>query len=178
MASHADITAAPFEIHLDGKTYKATPLTGNDLGEIEEWAKARVMSVAYKALDDNPDLSESSRALIVDRALKHVGAMSFTQESKPGEPSELERILSTIKGQQLILWVACRTHQPELKAADMGSSSVLNLIHEQVAVLWDKSGFAVEIEEDPADANKKSRRKKKAAKAKSKVRRARKSRSR
>lgn len=175
MASHADITAAPFEIHLDGQKYKATPLTGDDLGEIEEWAKARVMSVAYKALDSNPDLSESNRTLIVDRALHHVGRMSFTQESEPGNPSELERILSTIKGQQLILWIACRTHQPELKASDMGSSSVLNLIHEQVAVLWDKSGFAVEIEEDPADAAKKRRAKKKAAKARSKKRRARKS---
>lgn len=178
MASHADITAAPFEIRLDGKTYKATPLTGNDLGEIEEWAKARVMSVAYKSLDDNPDLSHSNRALVIDRALNHVGQMSFTQESKAGEPSELERILSTIKGQQLILWVACRTHQPELKPSDFGSTDVLSMVHEQVAVLWDKSGFGVEIEEDPADATKKSRRQKKATKAKSKVKRARKSRSR
>ncbi len=164
--SHADITAAPFTVHIDGKDYKAKPLTGDDLGEIEEHAKSMIMSVVYKAIEANPSMPHDVQSRMIDTALTKALDVSFTRETEDGKPSEIERLMSTIKGMQMILWISIREFHPDVLPGDLGSTSVMNMVQDQLAILMAKSGFGVTVEEGTADApTKRRRRKSKASKA-------------
>jgi hypothetical protein len=95
-------TAAPAPVTINGKKYRAAPVDFDGIGEMEEYARARILAIAAKAADDLPkELADK----LIDRALKTATAIGFDSE-------EFRKYLMSGRGMITMLSLSLRGNHP------------------------------------------------------------------
>lgn len=107
-ASHyttAEATAAPADISLAGETYRMSPLTDQDLGEIDRWLQSRVLDIARASITSA--MTETERRDTMDAAMRHASSISM---STP----EGVRVMNSLDGTAMLIWLGLRHNHPDL----------------------------------------------------------------
>lgn len=107
--SLASAVAAPSPVTLAGKTYHASPVDLFGLGELEEHARARIMSIAAKGAATLPgELGDR----LLDRAIKLATSASFDSD-------EFNKFLTSKPGMLILLTIALRPRHPTVTPDDV-----------------------------------------------------------
>lgn len=104
MTNAAQATAAPAEIRLAGKTYRMSPLTDGDLGELERHLQTRAFAVAKANLEG---LSPEDRRTLLRVA--YDTAYRVTLNSP-----EASAFMRGLEGAAYLLWLGLRHNHPDL----------------------------------------------------------------
>jgi hypothetical protein len=108
--SLSQAVAAPSPVVLASKEYVATPLDAFKIGELEEYARARILSISSKAADEVPGPLGDR---ILDRALKLATATDFASE-------EFNRYLMSKRGMETMLSLSLRERHPDMTPRAVG----------------------------------------------------------
>jgi hypothetical protein len=100
--SLSQATAAPAPVRINGKEYSASPLDLIGLGELEEFARGRLLDEADKV---TARLSANKREAWLDRAMKMATAVTFDSE-------EFRRYMTSKRGMEVILAISLRPKHP------------------------------------------------------------------
>lgn len=103
MNSLSEATAAPATIEVSGKKYAASPLSIAEIGELEEHARGRVLSIATKGAMLLP---QDQRDVLIDRALKQATSTTF-------DSGEFQKYLMSQRGMETMLAVSLRARHPD-----------------------------------------------------------------
>ena len=71
----AQVTAAPVDVEIAGKTYTLTPLSDRDTGELDNWLRARVIRIARESLDSF--MSSEERQEVMNQAFECACKLSW-----------------------------------------------------------------------------------------------------
>jgi hypothetical protein len=100
--SLSQATAAPAPVRINGKEYSASPLDLIGLGELEEYARGRLLEEAEKV---TARLPASKREAWLDRAMKMATAVTFDSE-------EFRRYITSKSGMEVMLAISLRPRHP------------------------------------------------------------------
>jgi hypothetical protein len=100
--SMSEATGAPAPVRIAGKEYSASPIGFDGLGELEEYARARILAIAAKAGEDLPPALGDR---LLDRALAKATGVSFDGE-------EVTKYLRSDRGMITLLSISLRPHHP------------------------------------------------------------------
>lgn len=103
-ATRAEITAAPVGVSIGGKTYRISPLTDQDIGELDNYLRAKVVRIARESLPSNA--SEVDRQLTMRAAVNESLSISWL--------SHCSQELRTIGGMARWLWQLLHREHPDL----------------------------------------------------------------
>lgn len=95
---------APAPVTIAGKTYTATPLDLFALGEVEEWARASLLSVATKGLFGFP---KEQRCELFKLAMERAMALAY-------DSPEIQNYISTSRGMFTFISVSLAPRHPEM----------------------------------------------------------------
>ena len=105
----AQITAASFPFKLGKKTYRLSPLTDADIGELDNWLRARTIRMVTDSLDGQaPDI----RRELMHEAI--VTASSITWLSDEGL-----KMMGTLDGMAQLVWQMARGNHPDATPQDV-----------------------------------------------------------
>ena len=108
-------TAAPIDIQLGGETFRMSPLTDADLGELDNYVRSRVIRAARESLGDG--VSEADRQAVLRAAVAESMNVSFA--------THWRRELNTLDGMARLFWQTLRRCHPGLTV-----ERVRKLLHE------------------------------------------------
>ena len=108
----ARLTAAPIEIVFDGRSYRATPLTLADYGEIDQAVLGARPDPLARAAAACQGQSEALQQALLSRTFDEL------LHGWPVTSHEVSLWMSSREGMAHILWLAVRAHQPEMSLAN------------------------------------------------------------
>lgn len=98
---------APAPVTLAGTQYVASPVDLFGIGELEEYARARILSISAKGAEGVPPALGDR---IIDRAIKLATAADFESE-------EFQKYLMSERGMQTMLSISLRARHPGMTPA-------------------------------------------------------------
>ena len=110
MTDVAAASASPVPIKLAGREFRMSPLTYDDIGELDQYLRSRVIESARQSLPG--DASPDQRAMTEESAIRV--ACELTWMSGKGA-----KMMSSLQGWARILWQGLRHNHPELKPEDV-----------------------------------------------------------
>ena len=109
------MTAAPSELHVEGVTYRVSPLRDRDFGEFERWVQDRYLDVALRNLAGITD--DRDRETILKAAYEKAAHITA---SSP----EAIQLMVTVDGAAKLLWLSLRREHSDItfeQAADLAT---------------------------------------------------------
>jgi hypothetical protein len=100
--SMSEAVGAPAPVRIAGKEYTASPIDFDGLGELEEYARARILAIAAKAADSLP---QALADRLLDRALRIATGVSFDGE-------EFTKYVKSDRGVITMLSISLRATHP------------------------------------------------------------------
>lgn len=110
MADMATATAAPVDIHLGGKTFRMSPLTNQDLGELQQYLVSRIMQEARASLP--PDATDKQRQITEEAALRYTQGLSWMS-------GDGARKMADVTGMTRILWQGLKHNHPDITVEEV-----------------------------------------------------------
>lgn len=104
MTNAVQATAAPAELRLAGKTYRMSPLTDGDLGELERHLQTRAFAVAKANLEG---LSPEDRRTLLRVAYDTAYRVTLASP-------EASAFMRGLEGAAYLLWLGLRHNHPDL----------------------------------------------------------------
>jgi len=77
MTTRSQATAAPIEVTINGNVYKVSPLTDKDIGELDNWLRMRLITLARETAKGLPD---DERQKLMDDAFRSAMSMSWIKD--------------------------------------------------------------------------------------------------
>ena len=105
----ASLTAAPVEFSIGGKTYRMSPLTLADAGELDAWLRSRLVAIARQSLP--PDATPQERRETLDVAMRAASEISWPKDVGSVVAETPEVIVR-------LFWQGMRRHHPQLTFQD------------------------------------------------------------
>lgn len=105
-------TAAPIEISIGNKEWKLAPITLKGFGELEQWMRSKIVSVAREAASG---LSSEEYTLLIRTALDkaaHICLMAAKKGTK--EKEEIDSLMSSIDGIIKIISLSAKRNHPNI----------------------------------------------------------------
>lgn len=99
------MTAAAVPIQIGGQEYLMSPLTDQDISEIDEWLRARVIRAAMQAIPGNAEAGARDAALA--QAMKVAMTISWVSGDGP-------KMMSSVDGIARILWQSLKHRHPKV----------------------------------------------------------------
>ncbi len=115
MTDTATATAAPLPITLGGQTYRMSPLSDRDIGEMDLWVSTRYLRRARASIDPNDSDENKRRAEEV--AQRTAATMTFMSGLGLS-------MLNNVDGMAQLLWVSIRKNHPKAESADIRQALV------------------------------------------------------
>jgi len=117
----ATATNAAMTLRLDGKELKTADLTLGDWGELEQWMRAKVITLARASF--TPDTSEADKRLILEVAFDKAAKLSLAasmaaKKGKAPDPQQVaiaqqvRALYSSPEGLEQVLLLSLSHHQP------------------------------------------------------------------
>jgi hypothetical protein len=103
-----DMTAAPVQIPIDGRTYYLSPLSDQDFGEFERWVQDRYLDVAKRNLEG---LTGADRETLLRVSYEKAAGLKVNSPEALG-------LMDTVDGASKLLQLALRHRHPEVTFAE------------------------------------------------------------
>jgi len=113
MTTRAEATAAPGEVTIGDKTYRMSPLTDRDIGELDNWIQAKSLRIARESIPKDASTDEYNR--MITAAM--VGIQSLTMSSTRGAA-----VMASVDGLARALWQGIHPHHPDVTVDDVASA--------------------------------------------------------
>jgi len=127
------MAGTPARITLGGKEYTLSPLTVDDLAEMERWVEDAPLMHAKRLLAEHGDMfSEEEKTAI---------RMKAVEESKTISLADGGAVLESMEGVRLLLWLSLRREQPDIKREDVFTLLSLSDLEAVKAKLDEVSGM-------------------------------------
>jgi hypothetical protein len=110
LTTRAQATAAPAPITLGDKTFRMSPLSDVDIGELDQWLQARIVRIARNSLPEDAD--PALRAETIGAALDKAATMTWMS------PKGAE-MMATLDGMAQLIWQGCHRNHPGLTPEDV-----------------------------------------------------------
>lgn len=146
-----DVSLAPTPLHLGGVEYMLSPLGDDDIEELNQWLRSRVIQMAQQSLTD--DMSPEVRREILSLAIDKARQLSWISGAGAAE-------MATLEGLSRVVWQGLRRNHPELTHAQVRKLIIDKKTVEYAMAVWRELNLqpAAKQKGRPADGSPKARR--------------------
>ena len=110
MTTHAEATAAPVPFPLGGKEFRMSPLTDIEIGELDNWLRARMVRAARESL--TPDMTAEERDETLQAAVRASAGVTFLSDI-------CTEVVSTPDGLARLIWHGIHNNHPGVSVQDV-----------------------------------------------------------
>jgi len=142
--SLGDVTSAPVDTTVGGRSYTLSPLMLRDFGRIEQWMRECIITAARQVIRDTPEgeRTPDEIAYVMDGA--------YRETSRVGWMKTPEMLLSG-EGALRVLWLSLRKQAPAIGLAELEAEFPLHRqeeLSELIAVVMRISGLELTAAEE------------------------------